>query len=123
MYEQEIVGLKSLELFAKDMYGDTDPSDMMYDEPPIKFVRNKDVYEVQLKLMFANPVDIDVWVTGDELFVQIGNQRKIITLPISLTGLEPGDAVFKDKWLHIPFDLNRNNHSRSQKEQKAYERG
>ncbi len=123
MYEQEIVGLKSLELFAKDMYGDSDPSDMMYDEPPIKFVRNGDVYEVQLKLMFANPVDIDVWVTGDELFVQIGNQRKIITLPISLTGLEPGDAVFKDKWLHIPFDLNRQEQSRQQKEQKAYDRG
>ncbi len=123
MYEQEIVGLKSLEMFARDMYGDTDPSDMMYDEPPIKFVRSGDVYEVQLKLMFANPVDIDVWVTGDELFVQIGNQRKIITLPISLTGLEPGDAVFKDKWLHIPFDLDRQNHTRSQKEQKAYDRG
>ncbi|MEI7934098.1 MAG: TRC40/GET3/ArsA family transport-energizing ATPase [Chlorobiaceae bacterium] len=123
MYEQEIVGLKSLEMFARDMYGDTDPSDMMYDEPPIKFVRSGDVYEVQLKLMFANPVDIDVWVTGDELFVQIGNQRKIITLPISLTGLEPGDAVFKDKWLHIPFDLDRQNHSRSQQEQKAYDRG
>ncbi|NTV16058.1 MAG: TRC40/GET3/ArsA family transport-energizing ATPase [Chlorobiaceae bacterium] len=123
MYEKEIVGLKSLELFAKDMYGDTDPADMMYDEPPIKFVRNGEVYEVQLKLMFANPVDIDVWVTGDELFVQIGNQRKIITLPISLTGLEPGDAVFKDKWLHIPFDLNRQEQSRQQKEQKAYDRG
>jgi arsenite-transporting ATPase len=122
MYEQEIVGLQSLELFAKDMYGDSDPSDMMYDEPPIKFVRNKDVYEVQLKLMFANPVDIDVWVTGDELFVQIGNQRKIITLPISLTGLEPGNAVFKDKWLHIPFDLDRQNHSRSQQEQQEYHR-
>ena len=123
MYEQEIVGLKSLELFAKDMYGESDPSDMMYDEPPIKFVRNGDVYEVQLKLMFANPVDIDVWVTGDELFVQIGNQRKIITLPISRTGLEPGDAVFKDKWLHIPFDLNRQEQSRQQKEQKAFNRG
>ena len=123
MYEQEIVGLKSREMFAKDMYGESDASDMMYDEPPIKFVRNGDVYEVQLKLMFANPVDIDVWVTGDELFVQIGNQRKIITLPISLTGLEPGDAVFKDKWLHIPFDLNGQEHSRSQKEQKAYDRG
>ncbi len=123
MYEKEIVGLASLEMFAKDMYGDTDPSDMMYDEPPIKFVRNGDVYEVQLKLMFANPVDIDVWVTGDELFVQIGNQRKIITLPISLTGLEPGDAVFKDKWLHIPFDLNHQEHSQQQKEQKAYDRG
>jgi arsenite-transporting ATPase len=107
MYEKEIVGLESLEMFAKDMYGDTDPSDMMYDEPPIKFIRNGNVYEVQLKLMFANPVDIDVWVTGDELYIHIGNQRKIITLPISLTGLEPGDAFFKDKWLHIPFDLNQ----------------
>jgi len=116
MYEQEIVGLKALEMFARDMYGDTDPSDLMYNEPPIKFVRNGDIYEVQLKLMFANPVDIDVWVTGDELYVQIGNQRKIITLPISLTGLEPGDAVFKDKWLHIPFDLNHQGKHQNQKE-------
>lgn len=110
MYDQEIVGVKSLEVFARDIYGDTDPSGLMYDEPPIKFVRSGDVYEVQLKLMFANPVDIDVWVTGDELYVQIGNQRKIITLPVSLTGLEPGDAVFKDKWLHIPFDLEKQGH-------------
>jgi arsenite-transporting ATPase len=119
MYEQEIVGLDALELFAKDMYGDSDPSDLMYDEPPIKFVRNGDVYEVQLKLMFANPVDIDVWVTGDELYVQIGNQRKIITLPISLTGLEPGDAVFKDKWLHIPFDLNHQGKHQRQRQGEA----
>lgn len=116
MYEQEIVGLTSLELFAKDIYGDSDPSEMMFDEPPIKFVRNGNIYEVQLKLMFANPVDIDVWVTGDELYIHIGNQRKIITLPISLTGLEPGDAVFKDRWLHIPFDLNIHGQGHAQKE-------
>ena len=112
MYEKEIVGLKSLEIFARDIYGESDPADMMYDEPPIKFVRNGDVYEVQLKLMFANPVDIEIWVTGDDLFVHIGNQRKVITLPVSLTGLEPGDAFFKDKWLHIPFDLHHHKQSR-----------
>ncbi len=116
MYDQEIVGLKALERFAMDMYGDDDPSEVVYDEPPIKFERSGDIYEVQLKLMFANPVDIDVWVTGDELFVQIGSQRKIITLPISLTGLDPGDAVFKDKWLHIPFDLNRQGQHQNRKE-------
>ncbi len=116
MYEKEIVGLQSLELFAKDMYGDTDPSDMMYDEPPVKFIRNGNVYEVQLKLMFANPVDIDVWVTGDELYIHIANQRKIITLPISLTGLEPGEAFFKNKWLHIPFDLNQHDQNHQRKD-------
>ncbi|MBF0585780.1 TRC40/GET3/ArsA family transport-energizing ATPase [Prosthecochloris sp. N3] len=115
MYEQEIVGLKALERFAFDIYGEDDPAEVVYDEPPIKFERKGDLYEVQMKLMFANPVDIDVWVTGDELFVQIGNQRKIITLPISLTGLEPGDAVFKDKWLHIPFDLNKQGQHEAQK--------
>lgn len=116
MYDQEIVGLEALERFARDMYGDSDPSQLMFNEPPIKFERSGDIYEVQLKLMFANPVDIDVWVTGDELFVQIGNQRKIITLPISLTGLDPGDAVFKDKWLHIPFDLNKQGEHQREKE-------
>ncbi|ABL65281.1 TRC40/GET3/ArsA family transport-energizing ATPase [Chlorobium phaeobacteroides] len=116
MYEEEIVGLKALELFARDMYGETDPADMMYDEPPIKFVRTGDIYEVQLKLMFANPVDIDVWVTGDELYVHIENQRKIITLPISLTGLEPGDAYFKNKWLHIPFDLDNHKQHKTTKQ-------
>lgn len=116
MYEQEVVGLPALERFAHDMYGDSDPAKLMYDEPPIKFVRMGDVYEVQLKLMFANPTEIDVWVTGDELYVQIGSQRKIITLPISLTGLEPGDASFKDKWLHIPFDLNRQGRHQHERE-------
>ncbi|TNJ37861.1 TRC40/GET3/ArsA family transport-energizing ATPase [Prosthecochloris vibrioformis] len=116
MYEREIVGLEALERFALDIYGDEDPAEVVYDEPPIKFERSGDIYEVQLKLMFANPGDIDVWVTGDELFVQIGSQRKIITLPISLTGLDPGDAVFKDKWLHIPFDLNRQGKHQNTKE-------
>lgn len=117
MYEQEIVGLKALEQFASDMYGDSDPATMMYDEPPIKFVKHQDLYEVRLKLMFANVGEIEIWVTGDELFVQIGSQRKIITLPMSLTGLEPGQAFFRDKWLHIPFDLERQVQSRSQQEQ------
>lgn len=116
MYESEIVGLGALERFALDIYGEEDPAAVVYDEPPIKFERSGDIYEVQLKLMFANPGDINVWVTGDELFVQIGSQRKIITLPISLTGLDPGDAVFKDKWLHIPFDLNRQGKHQNTKE-------
>jgi arsenite/tail-anchored protein-transporting ATPase len=75
----------------------------LYDEPPIKFVRNGDVYEVELKLMFANPVDIDIWVTGDELYVHIANQRKIITLPISLTALEPGEAFFQGEMASYSF--------------------
>ncbi|NTU90745.1 MAG: arsenic-transporting ATPase, partial [Chlorobiaceae bacterium] len=48
------------------------------------------------------------------------NQRKIITLPVTLAGLEPGDAYFQDKWLHIPFDLdNHKEHRRDARYERA----
>ncbi|NTU50401.1 MAG: TRC40/GET3/ArsA family transport-energizing ATPase [Desulfobulbaceae bacterium] len=105
MYDNEVVGLESLTRLSHDLYGDTNPADMMYDEAPMKFIRHDDSYEVQIKLQFADPEEIDVWVSGDELFIQIGNQRKVMTLPLTLTGVEPGDAAFKGKWLSIPFPL------------------
>ncbi len=105
MYDDEVVGLKALERLAQDVYGDENPAAMMYDETPIQFVRHDDSCELLLKLPFANPEEIDSWVSGDELFIQIGNQRKIITLPVTLAGIEPDDAKFKGQWLSMHFSL------------------
>ncbi len=105
MYDDEVVGLKALERLASDVYGDENPAAMMYDEPPMQFIRRDDSCELLLKLPFANPEEIDSWVSGDELFIQIGNQRKIITLPITLAGIEPDDAKFKGQWLSMHFSL------------------
>lgn len=105
MYDNEVVGLEALMRLSHDLYGESNPADMMYDEEPMRFIRHDDSYEVQIKLQFADPEEIDVWVSGDELFIQIGNQRKVMTLPLTLTGVEPGDAAFKGKWLSIPFPL------------------
>ncbi len=105
MYEDEVVGLDALKRLASDLYGESDPSEMLFHEEPMRFVRHDDSYEVQIKLPFIDPEEIDVWVSGDELFIQIGNQRKVMTLPLTLTGVEPGDAAFKGKWLSIPFPV------------------
>lgn len=105
MYDDEVVGLKALERLAGDVYGDENPAAMMYDETPMQFVRHDDSCELLLKLPFANPDEIDSWVSGDELFIQIGNQRKIITLPVTLAGIEPDDAKFKGQWLSMHFSL------------------
>jgi arsenite-transporting ATPase len=103
LYDDEVVGLKALERLANDIYGEQNPAEMMYCESPIRFERNGDICEVMLKLPFANPEEIESWVSGDELFIQLGNQRKVLTLPIALTGVEPGEASMRDKWLVIPF--------------------
>jgi arsenite-transporting ATPase len=105
MYDDEVVGLDALERLAGDVYGDENPAAMMYDETPMQFVRRDDSCELLLKLPFANPDEIDSWVSGDELFIQIGNQRKIITLPVTLAGIEPDDAKFKGQWLSMHFPL------------------
>lgn len=105
MYDDEVVGIKALERLAQDVYGDENPAAMMYDETPIQFVRHNDSCELLLKLPFANPEEIDSWVSGDELFIQIGNQRKIFTLPVTLAGIEPDDAKFKGQWLSMHFSL------------------
>ncbi|MCS6989880.1 MAG: TRC40/GET3/ArsA family transport-energizing ATPase [Chloroherpetonaceae bacterium] len=103
MYDDEVVGFKALERLARDVYGDENPAAMMYHETPIQFIRHDDSCEILLKLPFANPDEIDSWVSGDELFIQIGNQRKIITLPVTLAGAEPSDAKFKGQWLSMRF--------------------
>jgi arsenite-transporting ATPase len=105
MYDDEVVGMNALERLASDVYGDENPAAMMYDETPMQFVRHDDSCELLLKLPFANPEEIDSWVSGDELFIQIGNQRKIITLPVTLAGIEPDDAKFKGQWLSMHFSL------------------
>ncbi len=105
MYDDEVVGIKALERLANDVYGDENPAAMMYDEAPMQFIRHSDSCELLLKLPFAKPEEIESWVSGDELFIQIGNQRKIITLPITLAGVEPDDAKFKGQWLSMHFSL------------------
>lgn len=103
MYDEEVVGFGALARLAQDLYLDANPAEMMYTESPLTFSRTATGYEVKMKLPFATTDDLDIWVSGDELFVQIGNQRKITTLPIALTGIEPGEASLTGKWLTIPF--------------------
>jgi hypothetical protein len=35
--------------------------------------------------------------------VQIGDFRRVITLPTSLAGLEAGQAEMEGEWLSVPF--------------------
>ncbi|MBV9355169.1 MAG: ArsA family ATPase, partial [Chloroflexi bacterium] len=40
---------------------------------------------------------------GDELYIDIGNFRREVTLPYTLAALEPGTARIHDGALEIPF--------------------
>ncbi|MEI6775388.1 MAG: TRC40/GET3/ArsA family transport-energizing ATPase [Chloroflexales bacterium] len=103
-YREEVVGLEKLREMGKDVYGDSDPTAIVYKEAPMDISKVSDgFYRVKLKLPFANVSQLDLFQNGDELVVQIGDFRRIMTLPVSLAGLEAGQAEMEGQWLIVPF--------------------
>lgn len=52
---------------------------------------------------FADKEDLDPWVSGSELTVQIKNVKKSIFLPQTLSGCEIERAYFENRMLRVSF--------------------
>ncbi|MBP1464605.1 ArsA family ATPase [Candidatus Chloroploca sp. M-50] len=103
-YPEEVVGLEKLRAMGRDIYGDTDPSAVLYNEAPMDISKLPDnSYRVKIKLPFADVSQLDLFQNGDELVIQIGDFRRIMTLPTSLGGQEAGQAEMEGDWLIVPF--------------------
>ncbi|NTV62292.1 MAG: TRC40/GET3/ArsA family transport-energizing ATPase [Oscillochloris sp.] len=103
-YAEEVVGIEKLRTMGRDVYGDIDPTAIVYKESPMDISKVADgSYRVKIKLPFADVSQLDLFQNGDELVIQIGDFRRVMTLPISLAGLEAGQAEMEDAWLIVPF--------------------
>lgn len=103
MYQQEVVGLERLNQMADDIYGDEDPNGFLFDGKPFEIKKNGAGYEVSMHIPFANEDTLDLYHKGDELIVQVGTYRRIVTLPTAIAGMEAGQADFDGSTLVIPF--------------------
>lgn len=108
MYQQEVVGLELLTVMADDIYGSDIATDFMFKERPYEINKNESGYVLRMHLPFANEEALDLWHKGDELIVQLGNQRRIATLPTAVAGMEAGAADFDGQYLVIQFTPSNN---------------
>ncbi|RRR73323.1 MAG: arsenic-transporting ATPase [Candidatus Viridilinea halotolerans] len=103
-YAEEVVGLDKLRAMSRDIYGDADPTAIVYKESPMDLAKLDDgTYRIKIKLPFADVNQLDLFQNGDELVIQIGDFRRIMTLPVSLAGQEAGQAEMEGDWLIVPF--------------------
>jgi arsenite-transporting ATPase len=100
---EEVFGAKRLDRIGKAMYEDRNLIDVFYDEPTFKVQDDGDEYVVKLHLSFAEEEDLDVRQLGDQLVVQIANQRSNYILPNFLNYYQMTDATLRDDWLHVHF--------------------
>jgi arsenite-transporting ATPase len=103
LFDREMVGTAMLEEFGLRVFGDTDPAAVLHKEKPIEVKKEHGSYVLSIRLPFAEKERIQVFTRGDELVVQVDNQRRHLVLPRALAGRSVKSAAFADKRLRVVF--------------------
>jgi arsenite-transporting ATPase len=103
LFDREMVGLGLLEQFGRDVFGEADPTAVLFREKPVEVKKEGAGYALYIRLPFAEKDKIQVWTRGDELVVQVDNQRRHVSLPRTLAARRLEGAAFRDRRLRVAF--------------------
>jgi arsenite-transporting ATPase len=108
LMNQEVVGIDLLDELGEKLFGGDDPIAVYHVDRTYSFEKLEDGYLLLLPLPFTSKSDIDLKQIGDELIVQIGNQKRNLVLPRSLASLQTRNAKLEDGILRIRFAPSSN---------------
>ncbi|MCS3758196.1 ArsA family ATPase [Salinibacter ruber] len=100
---EEVFGAERLGRIGDAMYAERNPTDVFYDEPTFTVEEDGDAYVLNLRLAFATEADVDVRQLGDQLVVQVVNQRSNVILPNFLNYYHMTSAALEEGWLRVRF--------------------
>jgi len=103
LFDREMVGTAMLEEFAHKVFGETNPAALLHRDRPVEVKKEGRAWALYLRLPFAEKDRIQVFAKGDELVVQVDNQRRHLVLPRSLAGRQVKSAAFADQRLRVGF--------------------
>ena len=104
LFSKEVLGIKSLEEFASTLFSDKDPTQIFFKGRPYEILKESGAYQLLLKLPFVSKEEIKLSQVGEELTIQIENQRRNLFLPGFLARLSVQKANFQDGVLKIVFN-------------------
>jgi arsenite-transporting ATPase len=103
LFDREMVGLPLLGEFGRAVFGDADPAAVLFREKPVEVKKEGRGYALYIRLPFAEKEKIQVWTRGEELVVQVDNQRRHVLLPRTLASRRLLGAAFEDQRLRVAF--------------------
>jgi arsenite-transporting ATPase len=101
---EEVFGAERLARIADAMYEDGDPTAVLYDEPTFQVREEDDAYVIEIRLPFVEDAEVDVRHRGDQLIVQVANQRRNYILPNFLSYFTLTEHALADGWLRVHFE-------------------
>ncbi|MHB8683956.1 MAG: ArsA family ATPase [Dehalococcoidia bacterium] len=103
LMRDEVVGIERLDEFGEVIYGEGDPTSVMYEGTAQEIRQEGDIYVLSLALPFVSKEDIELIRMGDELVVHVGNQKRNLILPRALLGAEQAGAKMQGDRLEVRF--------------------
>ena len=103
LFDREMVGVELLDELGRSVFGEADPTAVMYKERPIEVKKEGKGYAMYIRLPFAEKERIQVVARGEDLVVQVDNQRRHILLPRTLASRRLLGAAFTDQRLRVGF--------------------
>lgn len=103
LFRAEVVGRERLTELAHHVYGEDDPTKIMFSHSPQEVAKNDGGYLLTLRLPFATKESVSLVQAGEELIVKVGAYKRAILLPRTLMGLEATTAKMEDDRLLISF--------------------
>ena len=102
--QQEVFGFDLLRHIAADLYEDRNPRDVFFSEQVFKVEEAGDeAYRLSVRLPFADDQSYTVERFGEQLVVQIANQRRHYLLPQFLSLYQKDRTSYRNGWLHVRF--------------------
>jgi arsenite-transporting ATPase len=102
-FRREVFGLADLRDIGHGLYGGRDPAAVFYHEPTFRITSEDGCYVLAVRLPLADAAALKTQRLGDQLIVQIHNQRRNYLLPQFLSYYTLQDTRLHDGWLHATF--------------------
>jgi arsenite-transporting ATPase len=101
LFDREMYGLEALGALAEDVFGGTDPLELLFRGTTHELTKNGDGYEVVLNLPLAAKSEVDLSKRGADLLVRVGAYKRNILLPDSLARFRPAGASIEEGRLTV----------------------
>ncbi len=103
LFSREMGGLDLLRIMAKELFGNRDPSDHLFEGEMQSVEAVEGGYVMRLPLPLADKSQIDLYRSADELTLSVGSYRRNIALPRILWPLEVASAKLENGTLTLRF--------------------
>lgn len=102
-YPRDLHGLKDLSMVGNGLFKDADPVKVHFRGKTHEIVPEGDSYIMRLPLPHVEIGKVSLMKRGDELFIEIGNFRRDMILPLTLAERPAQRAVFRNGVLEVRF--------------------